>query len=129
MASRDAAIFDFGGRHTFTTKQLGQRFFTGRTLAAKAKKASRWIVRHRRRRELQVVCIVQRRDTGRPEIAYGRWCKQDQIEHEVRVTDFGNLFKEYPMARGVKVGRTEADGVIVIDGRTCEIEIDNSGKM
>lgn len=72
---------------------------------------------------------MQRRDTGRPEIVYGRPCKLDQIEHEVRVTDLALLFKDSPMTRHAKVGRTEADGLMIRDRHRCYIEVDNSGKM
>lgn len=76
-----------------------------------------------------MIGIVQRRDTGRPEIVYGRRCKQDEIEHEVRITDLALLFKDSPMTRNAKVGRTEADGLMIRDGQRCFIEVDNSGKM
>ena len=60
---------------------------------------------------------------------YGRRCQQDQIEHEVRVTDLALLFKDFGFERGVKVGRTEADAKTIYRGRRCYIEVDNSGKM
>lgn len=78
---------------------------------------------------MNVVGIVQRRDTGRPEVVYGRRCKLDQIEHEVRVTDFALLFPDSPISRSAEVGRTEADGVMIRDGQRCYVEVDNSGKM
>jgi hypothetical protein len=76
-----------------------------------------------------VVGVVQRRDTGRPEIAYGRRCPQDKIEHEVRVADLAIIFKDWPFIRGLKVGNAEPDGVMNYKGRRCSIEVDNSGKM
>ncbi len=126
---RHAAIYEFLQRHSATTAQLAERFFTGATLATRKKKASRWIAKQRRRGRVKVVGMVQRRDTGRPEIVCGRSCKQDQIEYEVRVADLALLFRDSPMTRGVKVGRTEADGLMIRDGRRCYIEVDNSGKM
>jgi hypothetical protein len=72
---------------------------------------------------------VQRRNSGRPEIVYGRRCPQDQIEHEVRVTDLALRFPDSPFARGVKVGRTEADALMIRSGARCYVEVDNSGKM
>jgi hypothetical protein len=66
---------------------------------------------------------VQRRDTGRPEIVYGRRCKQDNIEHEVWITEF-EVILGCPIQRGVKVGRTESDGFLVREGRNCFVEID-----
>ncbi len=126
---KHAAIFDFLERHSATTAQLAEGFFAGRTLATRRKKASRWIVKQRRRRRIRIVGIVQRRDTGRPEVVYGRRCQQDQIEHEVRVTDLALHFKDSPFTRGAKVGRTEADATMIRQGRPCYIEVDNSGKM
>jgi hypothetical protein len=72
---------------------------------------------------------VQRRESGRPEIVYGLRCQQDQIEHEVRITDLALFFLDCPFTRGVKVGRTEADAMMIRDGKRCYIEVDNSGKM
>src|SRR5687768_9301122 len=93
---KHAAIYEFLRRHSATTEQIARGFFTGRTLATRFKKASRWLVRQRKRRRIQVIGIVQRRDTGRPEIVYGRRCQLDQIEHEVRVADFALLFPDLP---------------------------------
>lgn len=76
-----------------------------------------------------MIGIVQRRDTGRPELVYGRWCKHDVLEHEVRVTDFALLFPDSPLSRDAAVGKTEADAVMVRREQTCFVEIDNSGKM
>jgi len=126
---KHAARFEFLKRHSATAAQLAQGFFTGRTLETKKRKARRWIAKHRGRKRITVIGIVQRRDTGRPEVVYGRRCKQDQIEHEVRVTDFALIFKDSPISRDAKAGRTEADGIMIRDGDRCYIEIDNSGKM
>jgi len=76
-----------------------------------------------------MVGLAQRRDTGRPSIAYGRRCRQVDIEHELRVTDFALRFPACLMDRGVKVGKTEPDGVMEIGGRRCFVEVDNSAKM
>jgi hypothetical protein len=122
---RDARIFEFLARRSATTAQLAA-FFPGRTLAARIKKASRWVVRQRKRGRVRVVGVVQRRDTGRPEIVYGRSSKD--LEHDVRITDL-ELLLGTPIQPGVKVGRTVPDGVMVRDGRRCFIEVDNSGKM
>ena len=124
---RDANIFDFLRRHTATCEQLARLFFSGATLPTRKKKANRWLVRQRKRRRIQVVGFVMRRDTGRPETAYGRRCKLDDLEHEVRLTDFALRYPESPIERDAKVGRTEADGVITRSGQRCFIEIDNSG--
>ena len=85
-------------------------------------------MKQRKRGKVRVIGVVQRRDTGRPEIAYGRPCKPAEIEHEVRVTDL-ELILKVRIERGVTVGTAEPDGMATIDGRRCAIEIDNSGKM
>jgi hypothetical protein len=72
---------------------------------------------------------VQRRDTGRPEIVYGRRCKATEIEHEVRIADLALHFPKYPFERGAKIGRAEPDAVMWIEGNRLAIEVDNSGKM
>lgn len=76
-----------------------------------------------------MIGVVQRRDTGRPELVYGRRCKQDQIEHEVRITDLALCFPDCPFTPSANVGRTQADALMVRDGKRCFIEVDNSGKM
>jgi len=78
---------------------------------------------------VKVLGVVQRRDTGRPEVVYGRRCKPTEIEHEVRVADLALHFRDCPFQRGVKVGRAEPDAVMVRDGERVAIEVDNSGKM
>lgn len=77
---------------------------------------------------MKVVGVVQRKDTGRPEIAYGRNCPGDKIEHEVLFAEL-ELLLGFPIERGVKVNKAEPDGSVMIDGRTCLIEFDHSGKM
>jgi hypothetical protein len=126
---RHAALFDFLKRYSATATQLAEGFFTGRTMETQKRKARRWLTKQRRRKRIFVVGIVQRRDTGRPELVYGRRCKQDQIEHELRVTDFALVFKDSRLTRDAKVGRTEADALMIRDGHRCYVEIDNSGKM
>jgi hypothetical protein len=93
------------------------------------KKAFKWVARQRRRGRVKAVGVVQRRDTGRPEVVYGRRCKPTEIEHEVRVADLALHLRDYPFRRGEKVGRAEPDAVIVMDGHRIAIEVDNSGKM
>src|SRR5437660_178312 len=73
--SRHAAIYDFLERHSATVEQIARRFFSGRTMATRKKKANRWLVKQRKRGRIRVVGIVQRRDTGRPEFTYGRRCQ------------------------------------------------------
>ncbi len=77
---------------------------------------------------IAVVGVVQRKDTGRPEIAYGRRCKPQDIAHEVSIADIENCLGAV-LTRGVKVGRTEPDGFMRRDGTDMAIEMDRSGKM
>lgn len=60
---------------------------------------------------------------------YGRRCKQTEIEHEVRITDFAVHYDGHPFTRDAKVGKTTADGLLTIDGQKCWVEIDNTGHM
>ena len=85
-------------------------------------------MKQRKRGKIRVVGIVQRRDTGRPEIAYGRRCKPNDIEHEVRVADL-ELILKVKIERGVQINGAEPDGAAEIGGRTCYVEVDHSGKM
>lgn len=125
--ARDARVFDFLQRFTATREQIS-RFFTGRTLDIKKKKASRWIKRQLRRKRIRLIGILQLKDTGRPALVYGRRCQQHQIEHEIRVTEFAILM-DSTLERGVKAGRTEPDGLMIREETRFWIEIDNSGKM
>src|SRR4051812_22432742 len=70
---RDAALFALLAALVFTTAQLA-RFFPGGAVGAR-KKAAKWLCRHRKRGRVRVVGVVQRRDTGRPEVCHGRRCK------------------------------------------------------
>jgi hypothetical protein len=98
-------------------------------LELQKKKAHKWVARQRRRGRVKVVGIVQRRDTGRPEIVYGKRCKATETEHEVRITDLALHFRDWPFIRGEKVGRAEPDALMVMEGHRVAIEVDNSGKM
>ncbi len=77
---------------------------------------------------IRVVGVVQRKDTGRPEIAYGRRCKPSEIAHEVNVAEL-EILLGLRIERGVKIGKAEPDGVSESKGRKFAIELDYSGKM
>jgi hypothetical protein len=98
-------------------------------MATRKKKAHRWLIRQRRRRRITVVGVVQRRDTGRPELLYGRPFPRGMEEHEVRVTDLALYFRDYPFSRDARVGRTVADAVVTLRGKRCYVEVDNSENM
>lgn len=78
---------------------------------------------------MRVVGVAQRKDTGRPEIVYGRRCKADQVLHQVMLAELALMFRDSPFTPDAKVGRTEADAAMVREGRTCFVELDYSGKM
>src|SRR5207249_4710214 len=98
-----AQIRDFLRRHSATTTQVGERYFTGKTVEARRRKASRWLVRERQRKRVSVVGVMLRKDTGRPEIIYGRKAKDS--EHEVWVAEL-EVILGHRIERGAKVGRT-----------------------
>lgn len=76
-----------------------------------------------------MIGIVQRRETGRPEHAYGRRCAPDEIEHEVAVTEVALLFPDATPRRGDMIGRASPDLTLLIGGRRCYVEVDHSQKM
>ena len=125
---RHAERLDFIRRHTCTLDQIERKFFTGRTVATRAKKASRWLSGQRRRGRIAVVGVVQRRDTGRPEIAHGRRCKPTEVEHEVMVCEF-EVLTGFRLERSRKRGKTEPDGTGEAYGIPFSLEVDNTGKM
>lgn len=125
---RNAALHAFLRQQCATHEHLAA-FFPGRTLAARRKKAAKWAARQRHRGRIRLIGVAQRKDTGRPELVYGRPCRAAQLEHELRVTDFRVWFLDRPFTPRVPVGRTEADGLLIHDGRRCYVEIDNSENM
>jgi hypothetical protein len=82
-------------------------------------------VKQRKRGRVRVVGVVQRRDTGRPELVYG-FATRDH-EHCIRVTDL-ELILGVPITDG-RAGDTEPDGLAQIGGRLVAVEVDNSGHM
>ena len=62
--------------------------------------------------------------TGRPELVYGKRCKEDTVEHEVWVTE-AELLLGSPFLRNVPVGKTTADGLLLRDGIRFYTEVDN----
>ena len=125
---RRTAIFAFLALFVASTAHLVE-WFPGRTMATRKKKTSRWIVKQRKKKRIRLRGVVQRRETGRPELCYGRRCREVELEHEVRITDFALLFRDCVFERGVKIGRAEPDAVMVKDGHTCAVEIDNTGHV
>jgi hypothetical protein len=61
---------------------------------------------------------------GRPDIAYGADCKEDNLEHEVWLTE-AELLIDVEFQRDAKVGNTTADAMFVKDGETFWFELDN----
>jgi hypothetical protein len=120
---RDADVFADLRDLSVCSAHLAHRF-GGRSLAAKRKKAAAWLCRQRRRGRVRVVGVIQRRDTGRPEVMYGRRVAQVELDHEAHVSDVRFHFRSWPFSRDARVGKTTSDGVLTIDGRRCYLEID-----
>lgn len=94
-------------------------------MEARYQSAARLVERWRRKKKLRSVGLIQPAPTGRPEIVYCGWFpKQDQLYHEVMITEFRLLFLDAEFRRNVQVKQTCADGVLIRDGRTCNVEID-----
>jgi hypothetical protein len=64
------------------------------------------------------------KDTGRPEKVYGKRCKEDQLEHEVLVTEAELLLGGH-FTRDAPIGKTFADGLLVRGGIRFWVEVDN----
>src|SRR5713226_6725496 len=99
-----------------TIQQIARRFFPSDTPETARKKASRWLNKERRRGRIRIRGIVNLRGVGRPQLVYGkRRCNEDQLEHEVWITEaewlLGGRFK-----RNVRVGKTFADAFFVRHG-------------
>ena len=62
--------------------------------------------------------------TGRPQVVYGKRCNEDQLEHEVWVTEAEFLLGG-SFTRNVSVGKTVADGLLIKGGTRFYIEVDN----
>lgn len=63
-------------------------------------------------------------ETGRTEIVYGKPCKEDQIEHEVLITE-AEILLGAPFLRNVTVGKTTADALLIREGIRFYVEVDN----
>ncbi len=61
---------------------------------------------------------------GRPDIVYGKECKEDNLEHEVWLTE-AELLMGITFERNTKVGNTTADAKFVDAGNTFWVELDN----
>lgn len=61
---------------------------------------------------------------GRPEIVYGHACKEDQLKHEIWVTE-AELLLGGPFTRNAPVGKTTADAFMIRDTKRFFIEVDN----
>lgn len=61
---------------------------------------------------------------GRPQVVYGRRCNEDQLEHEVWVTE-AELLLDGRFTRYAAIGKAIADGLLIRDGTKFYIEVDN----
>src|SRR4051812_19994870 len=115
----NAARFDFARRHTFTADQLARGFFRpGRPgpkmETTRLKRAHRWLAKQLKRGRIKCRGAVQLNDTGRSQLVYGRRAKD--LAHNVTVAEV-EVTTGWRIEPDAKVGKTEADGVTLIDGR------------
>ena len=68
--------------------------------------------------------MILLRDTGRPQLVYGKRCKDDEIEHEIFITEF-ELLIAGTLQRNVPIGKTTADGMFIREGTRFFVEVDN----
>jgi hypothetical protein len=61
---------------------------------------------------------------GRPQVVYGKACKESELEHEAWITEAELLLGGH-FTRNAPVGRTIADALLVRDGVKFFIEVDN----
>lgn len=123
-AKRRNDIFEFLETRVATTGQIGRKFFRGPSPETSRKKASRFLCRQRRRKRIFVRGFVTTAGIGRPDIAYGQECKEDNLEHEVWLTE-AELLMGVTFDRNAQVGKTTADAKFVKDGETFWVELDN----
>ncbi len=76
-----------------------------------------------------MVAIVQREPKGRPAIVYGKPCSQREILHELYVTDFSRIYRDWDYSREARVGETMADALMTKDNQCALLELDCSGKL
>lgn len=86
-------------------------------------------MKQRKRGLIAVAGVLLIRRTGRPEIAYGRRCRPEELAHEVGVTEVQLAFPESPFERGESTGATEADATFLHCGERMYLEVDWSQNM
>lgn len=91
------------------------------------KRTQRWLAKATRRRRVACVGVTQGY-TGRPALVFGRRCRMEDVDHQVSIAEF-ELVTGHRVEPDAAVGDTFADGVTTIDGRTCYLEVDESGKL
>src|SRR5438309_405607 len=107
---RTESVRDWLDARNATTDQVARRFFAGATAETGRKKANRWLCRQRKRRRVRLRGMVVLNGTGRPELVYGQRCKEDELEHEVLVTELELLIGRFE--RRVKLGKAVTDGLL-----------------
>lgn len=88
-------------------------------------------MKQRKRKRIRIAGVIQRKDTGRPEYvltSYGRRVRDDELEHEILITEFTLLFRDWTFDRWVKVENAEPDLVMTKDGVRCYVEVERSSK-
>lgn len=62
--------------------------------------------------------------TGRPELVYGKKCREEELEHEALITE-AEILIGAPFLRSVPVGKTVADAKTIREGIDLYLEVDN----
>lgn len=68
--------------------------------------------------------MILLKETGRPELVYGKHTKEFALEHEVLITEAELLLGE-SIQRNVPIGKAIADGMLIRKGARLYVEVDN----
>lgn len=122
--TRRCDVREFLGSRNATVDQIRRKFFSGGTPETDRKKANRFLCKERKRKRIRIRGVVQLNANGRPELAYGKKCRIDELEHEVLNTE-AELLIGGPYERNVPVGKTIADAATMRNGIRFFVEVDN----
>lgn len=119
--ARDQVISDLLDHHAMTIAQLVEI-----GLFPSAKVAQRRMRTLVRRKKVKLCGMAQLNDRGRPHYVYARWNpKQDNLRHEVLLTEFLIPFFGAKIVRGYETDRTlRPDAEVTINGNKYLIEQD-----
>jgi hypothetical protein len=91
-------------------------------VATARKKAHRLRLKLLRKGLIRIVGSLQG-DNGRPQVSVGRHCKPEAVAHEVAVCEV-EVLTGWRIERGVRCGRAEPDGLVIVDGNRAYLEVD-----